>query len=78
MLLPTGFAEQVAIGSGANAQITAWKSCTSPSPKCWLWLAKEQPQDLWIRMRRKDGTRGWSKRAEENFTEGPAKAHPCP
>jgi hypothetical protein len=29
-------------------------------------------------MRRKDGTRGWSKRAEENFTEGPAKAHPCP
>jgi hypothetical protein len=54
------------------------ESCTSPSPKCWLWLAKEQPQALWIRMRRKDGTRGWSTRAEEDFTEGSAKPGPCP
>jgi hypothetical protein len=53
------------------------ESCNKPAPRCWLWVARETPQEMWIRMRRKDGTRGWSKRAED-FTEGGAQTHPCP
>jgi hypothetical protein len=48
-----------------------------PSPKCWLRIARETPQESWIRIRKKDGTRGWSRRPED-FTGGAAPTHPCP
>jgi hypothetical protein len=55
----------------------AQQNCSRPSAKCWLWADKEPRQEHWVRMQRKDGSLGWSDRAED-FGEGPAKAFACP
>lgn len=44
--------------------------CAQPSSQCWLWLAKSYPQEHWVRIRRKNGAIGWTRRADD-FVEGP-------
>jgi hypothetical protein len=50
--------------------------CEKPSPKCWLWLDKDSPQEHWVRIRRKDATVGWTHRVQD-FVEGHVDSRNC-
>jgi hypothetical protein len=50
--------------------------CENPSPKCWLWLDKDSPQEHWVRIRRKDATVGWTHRVQD-FVEGHVDSRNC-
>jgi hypothetical protein len=55
----------------------AEEHCGNLSPKCWLWIDKDSPQEHWVRMRVKDGTVGWTRQTTD-FVEGHANADNCP